>query len=60
MELKESQIHGVDLIKETEEKVKVIQDYLKAASDRQRSYANLKRKVIEFQIGDRVFLKVST
>ncbi|KAG8488859.1 hypothetical protein CXB51_016742 [Gossypium anomalum] len=58
-ELKENQIYGVDLIKETEEKVKVIQDCLKAASDRQKSYADLKRKEIEYQVGDKVFLKVS-
>ncbi|KAG8478649.1 hypothetical protein CXB51_028449 [Gossypium anomalum] len=58
-ELKENQIYGVDLIKETEEKVKVIRDCLKAASDRQKSYADLKRKEIEFQVGDKVFLKVS-
>ena len=32
---------------------------LKAASDRQKSYANLKRKDIEFEVGDKVFLKVS-
>ncbi|KAG8501150.1 hypothetical protein CXB51_003233 [Gossypium anomalum] len=55
----EKKIHGVDLIRETEEKVKVICDSLKAASDRQKSYADLKHKDIEFQIGDRVFLKVS-
>ncbi|KAG8493033.1 hypothetical protein CXB51_010398 [Gossypium anomalum] len=58
-ELKENQIYGVDLIKEIEEKVKVIRDCLKAASDRQKSYADLKRKDIEFQVGDKVFLKVS-
>ena len=58
-ELKENQIYGVDLIKETEEKVKIIRDCLKAASDRQKSYADLKRKDIEFQVGDKVFLKVS-
>ncbi|KAG8498657.1 hypothetical protein CXB51_004929 [Gossypium anomalum] len=58
-ELKENQIYGVDLIKETEEKVKVIRDCLKAASDRQKSYADLKRKEIAFQVGDNVFLKVS-
>ena len=40
-------------------KVKVIHDSLKAASDCQKSYADLKQKDIEFQIGDRVFLKVS-
>ncbi|KAG8474895.1 hypothetical protein CXB51_031561 [Gossypium anomalum] len=49
----------VDLVKETEEKVKVIRDCLKAASDRQKSYADLKRKEIEYQVGDKVFLKVS-
>ncbi|KAA3488076.1 reverse transcriptase [Gossypium australe] len=48
-ELSESKIHGVDLIKETEQKVKVIQENLKAVSDRQKSYADVKRKDIEFQ-----------
>ncbi|KAA3466629.1 DNA/RNA polymerases superfamily protein [Gossypium australe] len=55
-ELSEKQIHGVDLVKETEEKVKVIRDSLKAASDRQKSYADLKRKEIEFQVGDKRFI----
>ncbi|KAG8490322.1 hypothetical protein CXB51_015498 [Gossypium anomalum] len=58
-ELSEKQIHGVDLVKETEENVNVIRDCLKAASDRQKSYVDLKRKEIEFQVGDKVFLKVS-
>ncbi|KAG8485940.1 hypothetical protein CXB51_019280 [Gossypium anomalum] len=49
-ELKENQIYGVDLVKETEEKVKIIRDCLKAASDRQKSYADLKRKGIEYQV----------
>ena len=49
-ELRESQIYGVDLIKEIEEKVKVICDYLKVTSNRQKSYADLKRKEIEFQV----------
>ncbi|KAA3477091.1 Transposon Ty3-I Gag-Pol polyprotein [Gossypium australe] len=48
-ELGEKQIHGVDLVRETEEKVKVIRDSLKGASDQQKSYADLKRKEIEFQ-----------
>ena len=58
-ELKDNRIHGVDLIKETEEKVKVIRDCLKVASNRKKSYANIKRKKIEFQVRDRVLLKVS-
>ena len=32
---------------------------MKAASDRQKLYADLNRKEIEFQVGDKVFLKVS-
>ncbi len=58
-ELSEKKIHGVDLIQETKEKARLIRDSLKAASDRQKSYADLKRKEIEFQVGDKVFLKVS-
>ena len=57
--LNEHKIIGPDLVKDTEEKVQIIQQRLKAVSDRQKSYANLKRKDIEFQVGDKVFLKVS-
>ncbi|GKD23653.1 hypothetical protein Tco_1225356 [Tanacetum coccineum] len=32
---------------------------MQAAHDRQKSYANLKRKPMEFQLGDKVMLKVS-
>ena len=47
------------MVKETKEKVWVIQQRLKAASDKQKSYVDLKRKDIEYEIGDKVFLKVS-
>ena len=49
---------GPDMVKDTEEKVQVIQKRLKAASDRQKSYADLKRKDIAYEVGDKVFLKV--
>ena len=55
----EHKIIGPDLVKDIEEKVQIIQQRLKAANDRQRSYTNLKRKDIEFEVGDKVFLKVS-
>lgn len=48
------------LVREVEDKVKIIQEYLKASSDRQNSYADLRRKDIEFEVGDKVFLKVSS
>ena len=58
-ELHEHKIIGPDLVKDTEEKVHIIQQRLKASSDRQRSYANLKINDIEYEVGDKVFLKVS-
>ncbi|KAA3478058.1 DNA/RNA polymerases superfamily protein [Gossypium australe] len=58
-ELRENKIHGVDLVRETKEKVNVVRECLKAASDRKKSYLDLKQKEVEFQIGDKVFLKVS-
>ncbi|KAG8474920.1 hypothetical protein CXB51_031559 [Gossypium anomalum] len=58
-ELSESKIFGVDLIKDAAQKVKIIRESLKVPSDRQKSYADLKRKDIEYQVRGKVFLKVS-
>ncbi|GKB32912.1 putative reverse transcriptase domain-containing protein [Tanacetum coccineum] len=48
-----------EIFHETTEKIVQIRQRLQAARDRQRSYANVRRKPLEFQIGDRVMLKVS-
>ena len=45
-ELSENKVIGLDLIYETEEKVKIIRERLKVATDRQRSYGDMKRKDI--------------
>ncbi|GMI64523.1 hypothetical protein HRI_000121600 [Hibiscus trionum] len=58
-EVGEKHVSLLDVLKSTNEKVKLICDRLKAASDRQKSYADLKRKKIEYAVGDHVFLKVS-
>ena len=58
-ELSEKKVIGPDLIQETEEKVKMIRERLKVATDRQKSYADMKRKDIRYEIGEKVFLKVS-
>ncbi|KAG8482764.1 hypothetical protein CXB51_024175 [Gossypium anomalum] len=58
-ELGERQVLGPELVADTENKVKVIRDWLKKASDRQKSFADLKRKEIEYSVGDMVLLKVS-
>ena len=58
-ELSEKKVIGPDLIQETEENVKMIRERLKIANDRQKSYADMKRKDIRYEIGEKVFLKVS-
>ncbi|GKA81043.1 putative reverse transcriptase domain-containing protein [Tanacetum coccineum] len=58
-EVGEAQLTGPDLIQETTEKIIQIKQRMQAARDRQKSYADLKRKPMEFQVGDRVMLKVS-
>ena len=50
---------GPDLIKESEEKVKLIRDRLKVAQSRQKSYADSKCKEVVYEIGDRAYLGVS-
>ncbi|GJW08985.1 putative reverse transcriptase domain-containing protein [Tanacetum coccineum] len=55
----EAQILGPELIQETTEKIIQIKQRMQAAHDRQKSYADLKRKPMEFQVGDKVMLKVS-
>ena len=47
---------GPDLIKESEEKVKLIRDRLKVAQSRQKSYEDSKRKEITYEIGDQAYL----
>ncbi|GJR55230.1 putative reverse transcriptase domain-containing protein [Tanacetum coccineum] len=57
--VREAQLTGPELIQETTEKIVLIKQRIQAAQDRQKSYADLKRNPIEFEVGDRVMLKVS-
>ena len=50
---------GPELVAETEDNVHLIRDSLKAVYGRQKSYADLKRNDIKFEVGGCVFLKVS-
>nr|GFA87159.1 putative reverse transcriptase domain-containing protein [Tanacetum cinerariifolium] len=50
---------GPELIQETTKKIVQIKQRMQAAHDRQKSYADLKHKPMEFQVGDKVMLKVS-
>ncbi|GKA53101.1 hypothetical protein Tco_0746416 [Tanacetum coccineum] len=55
----ESSLTGPELVLDMTDKVVLIIEKLKAARDRQKSYAGNRRKPLEFEVGDRVMLKVS-
>ncbi|GJZ05744.1 hypothetical protein Tco_0539537, partial [Tanacetum coccineum] len=58
-EVGESQLIGPELVQETTEKIFQIKERLKTARSRQKSYADKRRKPLEFKVGDQVLLMVS-
>ncbi|GJS62553.1 hypothetical protein Tco_0657337 [Tanacetum coccineum] len=58
--IEESSLTGHELVQETTDKVVLTKEKLKAARDRQKSYADKRRKPLEFEVGDRVLLRVSS
>ncbi|GJZ38598.1 putative reverse transcriptase domain-containing protein [Tanacetum coccineum] len=54
----EIQLTGPEIVQETTEKIVQIKQRIQSACDRQNSYTDLKRKPMEFQVGDSVMLKV--
>nr|GEY50873.1 reverse transcriptase domain-containing protein [Tanacetum cinerariifolium] len=56
-EVREVQILGPEIVQEITEKIIQIKQTIQVASDQQKSYADLKHKLMEFQVGDRVMLK---
>ncbi|GJW68366.1 putative reverse transcriptase domain-containing protein [Tanacetum coccineum] len=58
-EVGENQLIGPELVQETTEKIFQIKERLITARSRQKSYADKRRKPLEFEVGDRVLLKVS-
>ncbi|GJX76935.1 putative reverse transcriptase domain-containing protein [Tanacetum coccineum] len=58
-EIREGSLIGPELVQETTDKVVVIKEKLKAARDCQKSYPDNRRKPLDFDVGDRVMLKVS-
>ena len=57
-EVGKSSITGLDLIRDTSEKVSLIRQRLLTAQSRQKSYADVRRRPLEFEVGNHVFLKV--
>ncbi|GJX62994.1 putative reverse transcriptase domain-containing protein [Tanacetum coccineum] len=58
-EVGEAQLTGPEIIHETTEKIFKIRDRMQAARDRQKSYADKRRRTLEFEVRDKVMLKVA-
>nr|GEV00454.1 putative reverse transcriptase domain-containing protein [Tanacetum cinerariifolium] len=57
-EVRDSQLTGPEIIHETIEKIIQIKIHIQAACDRQKNYAGVRQKPLEFEVGDKVMLKV--
>ncbi|GJU65480.1 hypothetical protein Tco_1247315 [Tanacetum coccineum] len=58
-EVEESQLIGPEIVQDMTEKIVQITERLKTARSRRKSYADKRRKPLEFKVGDRVLLKLS-
>jgi len=54
-----SQVFGPEILKDAEQHVQIIRENLRTAQSRQKSYADTRRRELEFEVGDYVYLKVS-
>ncbi|KAL0401278.1 UNVERIFIED_CONTAM: hypothetical protein Slati_4157700 [Sesamum latifolium] len=53
------QLEGPELVQETVDKIQTVKQCLKAAQDRQKSYVDKHRREMEYEVGEKVFLRVS-
>ncbi|GJV42313.1 hypothetical protein Tco_1420753 [Tanacetum coccineum] len=58
-EVGEAQLIGPEIIHQTTEKIFKIRDRMQAARDRKKSYADKRHRPLEFEVGDKVMLKVA-
>ena len=56
----ERKINNLELIEVFSEKIRIIRERLKVAQDRQKSYADVRRRELEFKVDDMVVLKVAS
>ncbi|XP_071728242.1 uncharacterized protein [Rutidosis leptorrhynchoides] len=53
-------LYGPEIVQQTADKVAIAREKLKAARDRQKMYADPRRRPVTFSVGERVYLKVSS
>ena len=51
---------GLEIVEETTDKIRMVKEKMKEAQDRQKSYADKRRKHLEFKVDDLVYLKMIT
>ena len=54
----ESLILGLEMVQEIVETIKMIREHIKVPQSGQKSYVDKRRRSLEFQAGDKVFLKI--
>jgi hypothetical protein len=60
IEPRERRFYGINFVEEAEKKVHIIQQNMKASQSHQKSYANKRRRPLELEVGDYVYLKVTS
>ncbi|WVZ52174.1 hypothetical protein U9M48_003258 [Paspalum notatum var. saurae] len=55
----EKQVFGPDIMRDAEQQLRIVQENLRVAQSRQRSYADVRRRDLSFKVDDYVYLKVS-
>ncbi|KAL9254229.1 Transposon Ty3-I Gag-Pol polyprotein-like protein [Drosera capensis] len=58
-DIEDTLVMELELAQKTADKVKLIQSRMKVAQDRQKSHADVRRRPLEFLVGNHIFLKVS-
>ena len=58
-EVGKTRLLGPEIVQHIVDQVKIIKAKLKATQDRQKSYVDEKHRDVHFELGDRVFIKVS-
>ncbi|XP_028093906.1 uncharacterized protein LOC114293999 [Camellia sinensis] len=59
MKVGDGKLLGPEIVQITSDKIQLIQQRIHTAQSRQKSYADTRRRDLEFQVGDHVFLKIS-
>jgi hypothetical protein len=57
---RERRYYGIDFVEEAEKKVYIIQQNMKVTQSRQKSYADRRKRPLVFEVGDYVYLKVTS